>query len=171
MVPVTVERRYQGNRGSLQLWTESKMSYNTMLTDKSIKPPGGLPRVLWDRAIQLQRAFDNFIANEDRHAHNILITEDWRMILIDHSRSFRTSPKFTDRLIYHAKRREGDWSVKSLARDFWENLKRVDYDLLKKAVEGYLTDAEIKACLVRRDLQVADVEAKIKALGEVQVLY
>jgi len=171
MVPPTIERRFRENRGSLQLWVESKMPYRKMMDDKKIRPPAGLPTVKWNRAIALQRAFDNLIANEDRHGENILITDDWRLILIDHSRTFRTSPKFTQKLIYHEKRREGDWSVGSLPRDVWERFKKLDFESIKSAVGDYLTDEEIRACLLRRDLQVADLEAKIKALGEAQVLY
>ncbi|MBM3294651.1 MAG: hypothetical protein FJY82_09000 [Candidatus Aminicenantes bacterium] len=171
MVPPTIERRFRENRGSLQLWVESKMPYRKMMEDKSLRLPGGLVSVKWNRAISLQRAFDNLIANEDRHGENILITEDWRLILIDHSRTFRTSPKFTQKLIYHEKRREGDWSVDSLPRDVWERFKTLDVALIKAAVGEYLTDEEIRACLVRRDLQVADLEAKIAAKGETQVLY
>jgi len=44
----------------------------------------------YNRALNLQRYFDNLIGNEDRHQNNYLITEDWRILLIDHSRSFRT---------------------------------------------------------------------------------
>jgi len=171
MVPPTIERRFRENRGSLQLWVESRMPYRKMMENKKLAPPDGLPTVKWNRAIDLQRAFDNLIANEDRHGENILVTDDWRIILIDHSRTFRTSPKFTQRLIYHEKRREGDWSVKSLPREVWERLKALDFEAVKNAVGDYLTDEEVRACLVRRDLQVAAVEAKIKALGETQVLY
>jgi len=171
MVPVTIERRFKENRGSLQAWVESKMTYKAMMDDKRIQPPPGLTAVKWNRAIHLERAFDNLIANEDRHANNILITEDWRMYLIDHSRSFRTSPKFTDKLIYHEKRREGDWSVQYLPRTVWEILKKLGFDGLKAAVGEYLTDEEIKACLIRRDLQVASFEAKVKEKGEAQTLY
>jgi hypothetical protein len=171
MVPPTIERRFRENRGSLQLWVQSKMPYRKMIDNKKLGPPDGLPTVKWNRAIDLQRAFDNLIANEDRHGENILVTDDWRIILIDHSRTFRTSPKFTQKLIYHEKRREGDWSVKSMPRDFWERFQKLDFEAVKKAVGEYLTDEEVRACLVRRDLQVAAVVARIKELGETQVLY
>jgi hypothetical protein len=172
MVPPTIERRFKENRGSLQLWVESKMPFRKLVDDKRIKQPSvGLAGVKWARAFDLQRAFDNLIANEDRHGDNILITEDWRIYLIDHSRTFRTSPKFTEKLIYHEKRREGDLSVNSLPREFWDRFKKLDFDGIQKAVGEYLTEEEIKACLLRRDLQVADIEAEIKAKGETQVLY
>ena len=83
--------------------------------------PGNLVRQ-FNRSVYLQRAFDNLIANEDRHLGNILITEDWRMILIDHSRSFRFSKKHRTRLIFTEKHREGPKPMKRLPR--WMLLRR-----------------------------------------------
>ena len=103
MVPVCIERRYEGNRGSISIWADSKMPYMAMIDDPKIKVPGGLTVVKFNRAIYLERAFDNLIANDDRHGNNILVTEDWRLLLIDHSRSFRTTKKFTTSLIYTEK--------------------------------------------------------------------
>ncbi len=88
MVPPTVERRFRGDRGSCQYWVDDCMSLKDK-DEKGIKMPPA--KVFgWNRATYLQRLFDNLIANEDRHKNQILITNDWRMILIDHSRSFRT---------------------------------------------------------------------------------
>jgi hypothetical protein len=89
MVPPTVERRFQENRGSCQLWIDSMMSLRQKV-ENNVKTPS-YKIFYWNRALYLQRLFDNLIANEDRHQNQYLITEDWRMILIDHSRTFRTS--------------------------------------------------------------------------------
>jgi hypothetical protein len=43
--------------------------------------------------------------------------------------------------------------------------------MIKGVVGEYLTDKEIEAVLVRKDLIVKWVEARIKKLGEDQVLY
>ena len=40
----------------------------------------------WSKQKYLARAFDCLIANEDRTQQNIRYTQDWRTILIDHSR-------------------------------------------------------------------------------------
>ena len=89
LVPPTVERRFRGDRGSCQYWVDDCMSLRDR-DDKGIKMPPA--KVFgWNRATYLQRLFDNLIANEDRHKNQILITPDWRMVLIDHSRSFRTA--------------------------------------------------------------------------------
>jgi len=170
MVPPTVERRFQGNRGSCQLWITSMMSLKKKF-DEEIKTPSY--RVFnWNRAFYMQRAFDNLIANEDRHQNQYLITEDWRMILIDHSRSFRTSKKFTKKLIYDEKYKEGlTFIMKELPRALYEKIKSLNTEVIKGVVGEYLTDNEIEAMLVRKDLIVNWVEDHIKKMGEDKVLY
>ncbi len=169
MVPPTVERRFQGNRGSCQLWVESEMSLKRKEENK-IKTPS-YKVFPWNRAIYLQRAFDNLIANEDRHQNQILITKDWRMILIDHSRSFRTAKEFTKSLIYTAKHKEGPKLMRELPRAFVEKLKALNFEVMKNVAGEYLTDDEINAVLARRDLILQEIDKLIKEFGEENVLY
>jgi len=169
MVPPTVERRFQEERGSCQLWVDTKMSLKDKY-EKNIKTPS-YKVFHWNRALYLQRAFDNLIANEDRHQNQYLITEDWRMILIDHSRTFRTSGKFTKKLIYDEKYREGPRLMKQLPRPFYEKLKNLNAEVIRSVAGEYLTDKEIEAVLKRRDLIVAWVDKRIEKLGEENVLY
>ena len=169
MVPPTVEKRFQNNRGSCQIWVDSKMSLKDKY-EQNIKTPS-YKVFPWNRALYLQRAFDNLIANEDRHQNQYLITEDWRMILIDHSRSFRTSGKFAKKLIYDEKYKEGPRLMKQLPRVFFEKLKGLNPESIKSAVGEYLTDKEIEYILIRRDLIIKWLENQIKTEGEDKVLY
>ena len=169
MIPVTVEREFQGSRGSCQLWVNVEMDLRKKAKDK-IKIPS-YKVYPWNMATYLHRAFDNLIANEDRHQGNVLITKDWRMILIDHSRSFRTSKKFTNQLLYTEKHTEGPKEMKMLPRTFVDKLKSLTFDIIKKAVGEYLNNAEINAVLARRDLIIDWLDDRIKQLGEDKVLY
>lgn len=170
MVPPTVERRFQGNRGSCQYWVTAMMSLRDKFEQKIKTPP--IKVFYWNRAFYKQRAFDNLIANEDRHQNQYLITEDWRMILIDHSRSFRTAKKFTKKLIYDEKYKEGPtFIMKELPRGLYEKIKSLNAEVIKNAVGKYLTDKEIEAMLVRKDLIVKWIEDRIKKIGEAKVLY
>ena len=169
MVPPTVERRFQGDRGSCQLWVDAKMSLKEKM-EKNIDTPS-YKVFPWNRALFLQRAFDNLIANEDRHQNQYLITEDWRMILIDHSRTFRTSKKFTSKLIYSEKGKESKYLMKELPRAFYEKLKALNQEVIAEAASEYLTDKEIEAVLMRRDLMIEWIEDRIKEFGVDKVLY
>ncbi len=168
-VPPTVERRYRGNRGSCQLWIEGAMTLKEKEAKKIKTPSLKIPS--WNRATYLQRAFDNLIANEDRHMKQLLITADWRVLLIDHSRSFRTSKKFVRELIFTERHREGPKLMRELPRAFVEKLRGLDAAALRTAVGEYLADDEIAAVLARRNLILAEVERLIAKFGESSVLY
>lgn len=170
MVPPTVERRFQENRGSCQLWVDSMMSLKQKVENK-VKTPS-FKIFYWNRALYIQRVFDNLIANEDRHQNQYLITEDWRMLLIDHSRSFRTAKKFTNNLIYDEKYKEGPtFIMKEIPTDMYEKLKTLSADVMKEVVGEYLTDEEIEATLMRRNLIIDWLDKRIKKMGEEKVLY
>jgi len=169
MVAPTVERRFKEMRGSLQLWVDYLMSLKMKEEDK-VKPPS-YKVYPWNLSTYLQRAFDNLIGNEDRTTNNVLITKDWGMYLIDHSRSFRTTKKFTEQLIYRKGGKEGDKFMLKLPRVFVEKLRGLTDASLREAMGEYLTGAEIEACLKRRDLILKEVERLIKENGEAETLY
>lgn len=169
LVPPTVERRFRGDRGSCQYWVDDYMSLKER-DAKGIKiPPAKVPG--WNRATYLQRLFDNLIANEDRHSNQILITPDWRMVLIDHSRSFRTAGKFVKGLLYSARNPEGPMLMSELPRAMVEKVRALDFATIRAVVGDYLTDEEIRAVLIRRDLILAEIGRLIKVNGEGKVLY
>ena len=169
MISPTVEKRFMEKRGSCQLWVNYWMKAKKK-NEQKIKVPN-IKVFSYNRATYLRWAFDNLIGNEDRHAGNIFITEDWRIILPDHSRSFRTSGKFTKNLIYTEKHKEGPKVMKELPRAFVEKLKSLNLEVIRGNVGEYLTDKEIEAVLLRRDLILEVINKRINELGEDLVLY
>ena len=169
MVSPTVEREFQGKRGSCQLYAEYWIKA-TVKNEKKIKVPP-IKIDSYNKATYLRWAFDNLIANQDRHAGNIFITKDWRIILPDHSRSFRTSRTFTRRLIYTEKHKEEPKIMKQLPRAFVEKLKSLNFEIISDKVGEYLTEKEINAVIFRRDLMLKAIDKLIKKLGEANVLY
>jgi hypothetical protein len=170
MVPPTVERRFEGNRGSCQLWIDDCISLKDK-EEQKIKTPSYKIFPL-NRAYYIQRAFDNLLANQDRHQNQFLFTKDWRMILIDHSRTFSSSKDFKKKLIYDEKYKEGPtFIMKELPRAFVEKLKNLNAEVTKDIVGEYLTDEEIELMLYRRDLILKWLDKHIKKLGEDKVLY
>jgi hypothetical protein len=168
MVPPTVEKRFHNNAGSCQLWITAKMTMKDKV-DKKIKTPP-IKVFNYNRALNLQRFFDNLVGNEDRHQNNYLITEDWRVLLIDHSRTFRTGKKWTTELPYGEKNKEG-LVQKDMPKEMFEKMKALTYDGIKGFVGGNLTDDEINAVLARRDLIVQHINKMIEKSGEANVLY
>jgi hypothetical protein len=170
MVPPTVEREFQGNKGSCVLWVDYWKNFEKITKEKL--QPKGIKYTYFIRALCLQRSFDNLLSNEDRHQRNYLITEDWQMILIDHSRSFRTTDKFTKKLIYDENFKEGkNFIMDTLPRKFYEAIKALTAASIRDVVGDTLTDQEIAGTIARRDLMIAWIENHIKEKGETYVLY
>ncbi len=170
MVPATVEREFEGNRGSCQLWVDSWNNMETIFKKKL--NPKGIQVSYFAKRLCLQRAFDNLIYNIDRHQRNYLIMEDWRMILIDHSRSFATSKKAKTELFYDEKNKENaKFIMETVPRPFYDALKALTPESVREIVGEYLTGEEIDALMARRDLMVAWLDKRIADLGEARVLY
>jgi hypothetical protein len=129
MIPLTVEKIFEKTPGSCQLWIESQMSLREK-TARGIETPPD-KAAAWVRATYLQQAFDSLIANEDRNKGNVLVTEDWRAILIDHSRTFRTGRKFRIRLINEDKDATASTVMLQLPRHFVDKIGGLSLEVLK----------------------------------------
>lgn len=169
MIPPTVEREFNGKRGSLQFWITSEMS-DLERMEKGIRIPQDHLES-WSKRKYLTRAFDCLIANEDRTQQNIRYTKDWRTILIDHSRSFRSSDKFKEQLVFGKNGLLAQQLFRRLPRIFVNNIRALDFDTIKQAVGPYLTDDEIEAVIVRKKLLLDEIDEMIKEKGEAAVLY
>jgi hypothetical protein len=169
MVPPTIEKRFREERGSCQLWMDDTMTLEDKIEQEIEIPPTKV--FYWNRALYKQRTWDNLIANDDRHQNQFLITSDFRILLCDHSRSFRTNKKMTNSLIYDENHKEGPRLMREIPRPLYENMKSLTFDKIRTAVGEYLTNKEIEAVLKRRDLIVTWIEARMDEVGEDKVLY
>ena len=155
-VPATVERTVNGETGSVQWWVESKFS-EAERNKQGVNPPDSLE---WRRKVLKMRLFDELIYNVDRHANNVLITEDFDLRLIDHSRAFRPYDKLKSPEV-----------LTQFSRELLEGIKKLDYQDLRKKVGRYLQNGQIQSLIKRRDLIVALAEKLVKERGEAAVLY
>jgi hypothetical protein len=171
MIPPTVEREFDGKKGSLQLWVASEYSLLDIM-EQGIPLPNKNPEATtFSRGKYLTRAFDSLIANDDRTQQNIRYTKNWRTILIDHSRAFRSTKEFSKKLMYGKNGSKEKKLFRQLPRFFVDKIRALEYDNIKKAVGSYLTDAEINAVLARKKLLIAEIEEMIKDLGQDKVIY
>ena len=156
MVPATVQRTIRGKVGSLQWWVESMMP-EARRVKEGIRAPD---MDKWNKTIYKMRLFDRLIYNVDRHLNNILVTADFDLRLIDHSRSFRPFNKLEDV--------EG---LSMFSRALLEGIKRLEYEDLRKRAGRYLRDNQIRTLLQRRDAILALVAERVAKEGEAAVLY
>jgi hypothetical protein len=171
MIPPTVERDFDGKKGSLQLWVTTPHSLLTIMEENIPMPTTGPAALGISRAKYIVRAFDSLIGNADRTQQNLRYTEDWRTILIDHSQCFQSAKKHTQNLMYGKKGIKEKQLFRRLPRSFVENVKALNFEKIKLAAGLYLTDKEIKAILARKELLLEEIEDMIKEQGENKVLY
>jgi len=169
MVAPTVERRYKGKRGSLQLWCTFENTLLDVMEDKIPMPQEKLDHL--NKMKYVARAFDSLIANDDRTQENIFYTKDWRMLLPDHSQSFRSGKEYEKQLMFGKNGIKGTKLIRQLPRAFVEKVKDLDFESIKAAVGPYLTDKEIKAVLKRKELLLKEIDEMIKEKGEDKFLY
>ena len=156
MVPATVERSFNGKRGSLQYWITTKMS-EAERVKKKLQPP---TKFDWEEQVARIRMFDNLIYNTDRHMNNLLITDDWKIRLIDHSRTFRPFDQLKD-----------PKQLRRFSRSLLEKMEQLDEPILKEHLGNYLTPYQIQGLLKRRDAMVALSKKLVAEQGAGSVLY
>ncbi len=152
MVPVTVERRVEGELASVQLWSQGRLF-------SEIERPVPRDPAEWSRQVRRYRVFDDLIANIDRNAGNIIIDDEWNVILIDHSRAFAVD------------RMPNEGKITRIDRQLFAAIKALDEKTLTERLRPWLfDDGAFRALLGRRDKIVAKLERLIAERGEAAVL-
>jgi len=151
MVPVTVERTVEGAQASVQLWMQGCRLLSDLESQKSPDPRK------WAKDVCRQRAFDAVIGNIDRNSGNILIDEDWNIILIDHSRAFSA-----DRMPFEKE-------ITRLDRKFFAALKALDEEAVTERLKPWLFEQSIRELLKRRDKVVSKLEKLANEKGSLAV--
>ena len=155
MVPATVERRFEGEMGMLQWWVPDAMTEGDR-KKKGIDPPD---KDAWNRYLFKVRVFDNLVYNIDRNLGNLLITPDWKVWMIDHSRCFKN----VDSL-------KSSTDMKRFSLSLMEALKHLNQTKVMEKCGKYLSTYEVQTMLKRRDAIVQLYEKERSAKGD-SILY
>lgn len=167
LIPVYVERKFappnqkKAVPGSLSLWADHRTNLLKMAKAGEDFPASALESS--DRMKLITRVWDCLIANMDRTQQNIFVTDDWRVILIDHSRSFQSDDPFDKQLMFGVngifKLPDGrPFLFNDVPREFVEKIRVLDAAAIKKAVGPYLTNKEIKAIIARIPLILKEID-------------
>ena len=124
---------------------------------RNIQPPD---REAWNRHWFNMRLFDNLLFNWDRHSNNILVTGNFELRLIDHSRAF----------LAHDELRRPD-ELTRFSRSLLAGLERLTREQLVEHVGEYIEGSKIDAILARRDAILALAKQAVEARGEEAVLF
>ena len=144
LVPVSVSRDYRSKPSAFTWWVDDVMMEEGDRLKKNVQPPS--PQK-WNEYMQLIRLFDALIYNVDRNMGNLLITNDWHVWAIDHTRAFRLQKEL-----------KNPASITRCDKAVFEGLKQLDKAKLKDSMNEFLSEWERDAILARRDAIVAILE-------------
>lgn len=156
LLPVYVEREWQGKKGSLSWWLPVKMDEVERHKQKLTAPDPDA----WNKQMYKIRVFDQLVYDNDPNLTNVLIGENWQLWRIDFTRAFR---------LFKELRNPED--LVRCDRQLLENLKALDANALAEKNKRYLTKDEMSAVMARRDKIVAFFQKAIAGKGENEVLY
>jgi hypothetical protein len=157
MVPVTVERSWNGTRGALEWWVPNVAMDEGVRTQRHVDAPD--PDA-WNKQMYKIRVFDELIYDMDANLTNVLVTKDWKVWRIDFTRAFRSWKKL-----------KNPENLVMCDKNLLEKLKALNEADVKNATKKYLSGSQIKAVMARRDLIVATFDKLIAQKGENAVLY
>lgn len=140
MVPVSVERVWNGQRGAFTWWLDNVLMDEERRVKDNVQPPRP---DCWLEQMHIVRMFDALIDNTDRNLGNIIYTKEWRVWAIDHTRAFR-----------RASVPPGVAKLTKIDRGALAGLKALEFEALKREIGRYIPDAEIRLLLSRRDALV-----------------
>jgi hypothetical protein len=153
-VPVSVARRHAYGDAAFTWWLDDVMMDEQERLERkkskdSVKSAAAEPpnTEVWNQQMQMVRVFDQLIANIDRNLGNLMITKDWRLWPIDHTRAFRNNKEL-----------KTPANVTRADRAVVERMKALDKESLKRETSKYLTSFQIDAILARRDAIVKRLE-------------
>jgi hypothetical protein len=130
LLPVIIERKIKGKKGSLREWVDDVMPRY----GHGNLPPD--PNRARDQ-IQMVWLFDYLIYNVDRRTHNLMIGSNWKPVLIDHSMAF-TLFENPVRPLYR------------FPREVIDALRDLSEDELVTCLKPYLRAVQVDAFLKRR---------------------
>lgn len=156
MIPVTVARSYSGKPAAFTWWADDIMMEEVERRKKDLQAPD---REAFQRQVDSSKVFDELIINFDRNLANLLITKDWQLVLIDHTRAFTAYPNIrnTDNLT-------------RCSRKLLASMKTLTAERVRQSVKDMLSEDEIGAVIKRRDKIVAYFE-KLAAEKGAAVVY
>lgn len=159
MMPATIERRYRGDVGALSWWVDDVAMDEAERERTSAQPPDGGSLALV-RQRQLMQVFAELLYDTDRNKGNVVYTDDWRLVMLDFTRAFRTHQAL-----------RAPQTLGMIDRNLLARLRALTRESVTQAVGSRLTAEEVGAMMARRDLIVAHFDQLVKERGESAVLF
>jgi hypothetical protein len=167
MVPATVARIVDGRPAAVTWWLDG-VAMNELARRRSRTEPPDPDR--WTKQWHAVRVFDELVANAYRDINpewywstvwdNLVITKDWRIWLVDHTRTFQTR-----RHIEHPE------SLTRCDRGLLGQLRARNSVVLTERLAKYLSRDQLDALEARWQHLVQHFDEQIASRGESAVVY
>jgi hypothetical protein len=152
MVPPTVERRYNGEMVSLQLWAQDMRMLGEIQKQKLQAPN----LEAYNFQLRRLRVFQNLVGNLDPNQGNILFDPVWNVVLIDFSRAFTNVRTLKFEVMY-------------IDRPLFDRIKSLNRDTLRRELGEFVETGAVEALLSRRDDVVKAFEKLAREKGDREV--
>ena len=156
MVPVSVERRVKRTRCAVTWWVDDVIMDEKTRRDDNARAPDPVDLALQRSIVSV---FDQLIDNTDRNEQNLLISKDWKLWMIDHTRAFRTFDQLRGPTM--------EWCDRVLL----DRLRALDENALLAALGGYLIRSQVQRLAARARLIVKHFDDRSAEKGEGSVLF
>ena len=154
MIPVSVKRKIKRKKAAVTWWVDQVKMMERARYEQKIKAPN---LAQWNDQMYQVRIFNELVYNTDPNLGNLLITEDWKLVMIDFTRAFR----------WHKELRSPE-NLKNckLDRRFYDGMRQLSQEVVKQRLGDALTSNEIKGVMARREKILKHFDAQIAERGE-----
>jgi len=156
MIPVHVERKWNGQVGSLSWLVPVTMDE----ADRQKKKVSSPDPEAWNKQMYKIRVFDELVYDTDPNLTNVLIGPEWKIWRVDFSRAFRLNKDVKDAN-----------NLVKCDRNLFDKLKALNEMEFAAKTKTFLNKQEVQAVMARRDKIVAFFQKMIDQKGEKEVLY
>jgi hypothetical protein len=156
MMPVTVQRKWNGMNGAISWWVPTLMDEKERLA-KKVEPP---PTAHWNDQMHRMRVFTALVRDTDRNLTNVLIDPNWKLWMIDFTRAFRMQAELINQK-----------DLIKCDRELLAKLKALNRDDVARVTKNHLRKIDVDAVMARRDKIVDHFAKLVKEKGEAEVLY
>lgn len=160
IIPPVIERKVNGQKGSLQILVNVAFDEGERKL-KNIIPPDSES---FFNALEEIKIFEYLVYStslcQRTDTQDILITEEWKVWRVDFSEAFEPSPELIK-----------GCEITRCSRKLYQNLKQTEDKKIKSKLKKYLNEDEISALLKRKNIIIETIKNLIKEKGEEAVLY
>jgi len=157
-VPMSVERMVDHKPSAVTWWLDDVAMEEG--DRKKLSQPYGPNPVRTLGYLSVMRVFDELIQNRDRNLGNMIWGKQWKLWMIDHTRSFRLGKDLLN-----------PKTVERCERTLFAKMKELNAPQLTEVMGKSLTKDEITALIARRDALVKLIEGRIAEFGEDKILF